>query len=70
MAMGFDMLSMSATNLLKVKWALRRITMSRAKEILSDLLQHDNAQTIRSSLELALGKEGMGKVLGIKSRRF
>ena len=70
MAMGFDMLSMSATNLLKVKWVLRRITMDRAKNILSDLKRHDNAQVIRSSLELALCKEGMGKVLGIKSRRF
>lgn len=70
MAMGFDMLSMSATNLLKVKWVLRRITMDSAKKILSDLFRHDNARVIRSSLELALCKEGMGKVLGIKSRRF
>lgn len=70
MAMGFDMLSMSAVNLLKVKWVLRRIGMERAKKILSDLMKHDNAQVIRSSLELALCKEGMGKVLGIKSRRF
>ncbi|OED42681.1 phosphoenolpyruvate--protein phosphotransferase [Endozoicomonas sp. (ex Bugula neritina AB1)] len=70
MAMGFDMLSMSATNLLKVKWVLRRITMDRAKSILADLQKHDNAQVSRSALELALCKEGMGKVLGIKSRRF
>ncbi len=70
MAMGFDMLSMSATNLLKVKWMLRRITMDRAKSILADLQQHDNAQVIRSTLELTLCKEGMGKVLGVKSRRF
>ena len=70
MAMGFDILSMSATNLLKVKWVLRRITFDRARNILSDLQRYDNAQVIRSSLELALCKEGMGKVLGIKSRRF
>ena len=70
MAMGFDVLSMSATNLLKVKWALRRITLERAREILMDIMQLDNAQVIRSSLELALCKEGVGKVLGTKSRRF
>ena len=70
MAMGFDMLSMSATNLLKVKWALRRITMDRAQEILDEIMTLDNAQVIRSSLELALCREGLGKVLGIKSRRF
>ena len=49
MAMGFDMLSMSATNLLKVKWALRRISMVKAREILADVLTLDNAQVIRSS---------------------
>ncbi len=70
MAIGFDMLSMSAVNLLKVKWVLRRIGMARAKEILAELLKHDSAQVIHNSLELALCKEGVGKVLGIKSRRF
>ena len=70
MAMGVDMLSMSATNLLKVKWVLRRITMEKAREILADIMTMDNAQVIRSSLELALCREGLGKVLGIKSRRF
>jgi phosphotransferase system enzyme I (PtsP) len=70
MAMGFDMLSMSATNLLKVKWALRKITMERAKQILDDVMTLDNSLVIRSTLELALCREGLGKVMGIKSKRF
>ena len=70
LAMGFDMLSMSATNLLKVKWALRKITLERAKEILDDVMTLDNSQVIRSALELALCREGLGKVMGIKSKRF
>ncbi|WP_422411714.1 MULTISPECIES: phosphoenolpyruvate--protein phosphotransferase [unclassified Endozoicomonas] len=70
MAMGFDMLSMSATNLLKVKWALRKITLERAREILDDVMMLDNSHLIRSSLELALCREGLGKVMGIKSKRF
>ncbi|WP_062261790.1 phosphoenolpyruvate--protein phosphotransferase [Endozoicomonas arenosclerae] len=70
LAMGFDMLSMSATNLLKVKWALRKITLERAREILEDVMTLDNSQVIRSSLELALCREGLGKVMGIKSKRF
>jgi len=70
MAIGFDVLSMSAVNLLKVKWVLRRIGMTRAKQILAELMKHDSAQVIRNALELALCKEGVGKVLGIKSRRF
>lgn len=70
MAMGVDMLSMSATNLLKVKWTLRRINMDKAREILAEVMTMDNAQVIRSALELALCREGLGRVLGIKSRRF
>ena len=69
-AMGFDVLSMSSTNLLKVKWALRRITLERVRSILSDVMQLDNAQVIRSTLDLTLCKEDMGKVLGTKRRRF
>lgn len=41
MAMGFDSLSMNATNLPKVKWLLRQISMSKARE----LLAHCNAST-------------------------
>lgn len=70
MAIGFDMLSMSAVNLLKVKWVLRRIGMNKAKQILAQLMKYDSAPVIRNALELALCKEGVGKVLGIKSRRF
>jgi phosphotransferase system enzyme I (PtsP) len=36
MAMGFDSLSMNATNLPKVKWMLRQINMSKAKELLAE----------------------------------
>ncbi|WP_332701301.1 phosphoenolpyruvate--protein phosphotransferase, partial [Devosia sp.] len=37
MAMGFDSLSMNATNLPKVKWLLRQISLSKARELLSQL---------------------------------
>ncbi len=66
-AMGFNVLSMSATNLLKVKWILRRITLTRARDMLDMVLQMDNAHVIRSTLELALSKAGIGQILQNKN---
>jgi phosphotransferase system enzyme I (PtsP) len=63
LAMGFDSLSMNATNLPKVKWLLRQVTMSKAKELLEQLLSIDNPQVIHSSLHLALRNLGLGRVI-------
>ncbi|WGW99250.1 hypothetical protein QJ974_01810 [Pseudomonas aeruginosa] len=49
MAMGFDSLSMNATNLPKVKWLLRQITLDKARDLLGQLLTFDNPQVIHSS---------------------
>ncbi|MDH4556307.1 phosphoenolpyruvate--protein phosphotransferase [Pseudomonas sp. BN417] len=63
LAMGFDSLSMNATNLPKVKWLLRQVTMSKARELLAQLLAIDNPQVIHSSLHLALRNLGLGRVI-------
>jgi len=63
MAMGFDSLSMNATNLPKVKWLLRQIKMSKARELLDQLMQIDNPQIIHSSLQLALRSLGLSRVI-------
>ncbi|GLK87412.1 phosphoenolpyruvate--protein phosphotransferase [Pseudomonas turukhanskensis] len=63
MAMGFDGLSMNATNLPKVKWLLRQISLSKAKELLAQLMTIDNPQVIHSSLHLALRNLGLSRVL-------
>lgn len=63
LAMGFDSLSMNATNLPKVKWLLRQVTMSKARELLEQLLAIDNPQVIHSSLHLALRNLGLGRVI-------
>ncbi len=63
MAMGFDGLSMNATNLPKVKWLLRQISLSKAKELLGQLMSIDNPQVIHSSLHLALRNLGLSRVL-------
>ncbi|MWV10650.1 phosphoenolpyruvate--protein phosphotransferase [Pseudomonas sp. R-28-1W-6] len=63
LAMGFDSLSMNATNLPKVKWLLRQISLSKAKELLEQLLRMDNPQVIHSTLHLALRNLGLGRVI-------
>src|SRR5690554_124921 len=62
MAMGYDSLSMSATNLPKVKALIRGVRMEWAKELLADVLQLENAQVIASTLQLALEQIGRAHV--------
>mgnify|MGYP000732921909 FL=1 len=59
MAMGFDSLSMSASNLLKIRRVLRTIKLSDAQELLKEALAIDNAAVIRSMVELELNKLGL-----------
>jgi phosphotransferase system enzyme I (PtsP) len=63
MAMGFDSLSMNSTNLPKVKWMLRQIHLSKAKELLAQLMTNDNPQVISSSLQLALKNLGLSRMI-------
>jgi len=63
LAMGFDSLSMNATNLPKVKWLLRQVTQSKAKELLGQVLTMDNPHLIYSTLHLALRNLGLGRVI-------
>ncbi|KRW61480.1 phosphoenolpyruvate--protein phosphotransferase [Pseudomonas sp. TTU2014-080ASC] len=63
MAMGFDGLSMNATNLPKVKWLLRQVSMEKAKELLGQVMAIDNPQVIRSTLQLALRNLGLERII-------
>ena len=67
-AMGYDVLSMSSTNLLKVKWAIRSFDMATAKKLLSKVLKMDNAFLIKSCVESEMRKAGLGQL--IRSRHF
>ena len=60
MAMGFDALSMSANNLLRVKWVIRTFSMRKAKKLLKEALLMENATHIRKLLERALIEAGLG----------
>jgi phosphotransferase system enzyme I (PtsP) len=63
MAMGFDGLSMNATNLPKVKWLLRQISLAKAQELLNQVMSIDNPQVIHSTLQLALRNLGLGRMI-------
>jgi len=63
MAMGYDSLSMNATNLPKVKWMLRQVSMGQSKELLAQLMKIDNPQVIHSSLQLALKNQGLSRMI-------
>ncbi len=63
MAMGFDSLSMNATNLPKVKWMLRQVSMAKSKDLLAQLMKIDSPQVIHSSLQLALKNQGLSRMI-------
>lgn len=63
LGMGFDTLSMSASRLPRVKYVVRRFSMSRCKELLNEVLAMDDAVEIRNHLELALEEAGLGGLI-------
>ena len=62
-AMGYDVLSMNATNLLMVKWALSNFSLEKAKLILNQTLKMDNAYLIKNFVDEELRKAGLGQVI-------
>jgi len=63
MAMGFDVLSMNASTLLKVKSVLRSITLEVARKLLAEVMTLDDAQKVRSAVDLALYNAGVERLL-------
>ncbi|PIE20893.1 MAG: phosphoenolpyruvate--protein phosphotransferase [Neptuniibacter caesariensis] len=58
MAMGYDVLSMNATNLPKVKAAIRQITRQDADKLLQDVMAMDDADKIQELINQRL--DGLG----------
>jgi len=63
MAMGYDVLSMNAASLLKVKSVLRSITLEVAEKLLEEVMQLDDAQMVRSAVDMALYNAGVDRLL-------
>ena len=69
-AMGYRELSMSSTNLLKVKSVLRDTDLDWAENLLDRVLQMEDPRVIRASVELELIKHGIQlSRLGISNYR-
>ena len=57
-AMGFDALSMSASQLLRAKWLIRKFTMESAIALLNEVKAMDDPLDIRYHMEAALEEAG------------
>jgi phosphotransferase system, enzyme I, PtsP len=65
MAMGYDVLSMNATNLPKVKKVIRNITLEQAEELLDEVMSQEDTESVNRCLERGLEKVGFTRLLGI-----
>jgi phosphotransferase system enzyme I (PtsP) len=61
LGMGFDVLSMNATSLPRVKKALRSVTRAEAEALVSEVRGLDNSAQIRHRLESLLNDRGLGQ---------
>lgn len=64
MAMGYEMLSMNASNLPKVKSVIRGVSLEWAQNLLAEVMQLENGHVIAATIELALEKVGLGRMIG------
>ena len=66
-AMGYHVLSMNATHLLRVKWVIRNIKRSDARRMLARVLQMDTAEEVTAFLHKDMVRLGLGKVMPARS---
>ena len=64
MAMGYEMLSMNAANLPRVKSVIRGVSLEWAQNLLAEVMQLENGHVIAATIELALEKVGLGRMIG------
>jgi phosphotransferase system enzyme I (PtsP) len=63
MAMGFEILSMNATNLLKVKSVIRNLTLYQAREMLNKVMAQEDTQAVKAVMDIELHNAGVGRLL-------
>jgi phosphotransferase system enzyme I (PtsP) len=61
--MGYDVLSMNATNLLKVKWIIRQMSSRDCRRILAKVLRMDDPDSIMDFIRDQLVGAGLGRVV-------
>jgi phosphotransferase system enzyme I (PtsP) len=68
MAMGFNTLSMSSSNILRVRKAICHVPMSDAKQLLDEVLKMNNPLIVKSWLEHYFRTHGLADM--VKSNRM
>lgn len=63
LAMGFNTLSMNSASLPRVKWVIRTFSIAHARRLLSEVLEMEHPEQIRSHLQQALIAEGLGGLI-------
>ena len=63
MGMGYDVLSMNATNLPRIKWVIRHITLARARRIVAKVLKMEGPLEIERFMQQELIDAGLGRVV-------
>lgn len=58
--MGIDSLSMSASSLTRIKWVIRSFAMDQTRDCLDEVMQLDDAASIRQFLNNKLEQNGLG----------
>jgi len=62
-AMGYDVLSMNAINLPRIKWVVRNLALSDAQRMLSNVLTMTDAEEIELYMRDQLLRAGLGRVV-------
>jgi len=62
-AMGYDVLSMNAINLPRIKWVIRNISLRQARRMLSRVLTMADAEEIHLFMREQLMQAGLGRVV-------
>ena len=63
LAMGYNVLSMNATSLLKVKKAVRAISYVSACELLEEVMALESAGDVQRRMELVLRERGLAQFI-------
>ena len=63
LAMGYNILSMNATSLPKVKKALRNVRIAEAQDLMKEVMVLDDASAVHQRLEQFLAEHGMEKFI-------
>lgn len=65
LGLGFDMLSMNAHSISRIKWVIRNITMEKAKQLSEEALLMIHPNDIRDFFENALEEAGLGGLVRV-----